>query len=473
LPQKPARDAVTGIVIGSDTPRTGEFACSDPRLNQLQSNIQWGQRGNYISIPTDCPQRDERLGWMGDAEVFARTACFNAGVASFLTKWLRDVRDAQTKEGAFTDYSPDVARDHAGAPAWADAGVIVPWQVYRCYGDTRLLADQYEAAKRFVAYVRDGNPDLLWRKRSGANYGDWLNIQADAPRDVLATAYFASSVRLVSKMAAVLGKGEESAAYEQLFRQIREAFLREFVAEDGRIKGDTQTVYLLALRFDLLPEDKRPLAAQYLVEDIEKRGTHLSTGFLGVSHLNPVLTDIGRVDLAYRLLLNDTFPSWGYSIRHGATTIWERWDGWTAEKGFQDPGMNSFNHYSLGSVGEWMYAVVAGIDLDPEVPGYKKFVLRPRPGGGLTHARGELLSLYGSILSDWTIQDGMLHWTIDVPPNTTATVYVPTGDASSVTESGRPAAQAEGLKPLPGEGGAAVFEAGSGRYQLVARAPNP
>ena len=472
-PGRPAEDAVTGVVISTDAPLTGVFETSNEMVNQLQHNILWGQRGNYLEVPTDCPQRDERLGWMGDAEVFARTACFNAGVASFLTKWLRDVRDAQTKEGAFTDYSPDIARDHVGAPAWADAGVIVPWQVYRCYGDTRVLADQYQAAKRFVAWVRDGNPDLLWRQRSGNNYGDWLNIQADAPRDLLATAYFANSVRLVSKMAAVLGRADEAAAYEQLFRQVREAFVHEFVAEDGRIKGHTQTVYLLALRFDLLPEEKRPLAARYLVEDLEKRGTHLSTGFLGVSHLNPVLTDIGRVDLAYKLLLDDTFPSWGYSIRHGATTIWERWDGWTAEKGFQDPGMNSFNHYSLGSVGEWMYAVVAGIDLDPEVPGYKRFVLRPRPGGGLTHARGELSSLYGPILSEWTIREGLLHWTIEVPPNTTATVYVPTSDAASVTESGRPAAQADGLTPLRGEAGAVVFEAGSGRYQLVARAPKP
>ncbi len=243
------------------------------------------------------------------------------------------------------------------------------------------------------------------------------------------------------------------------------------MAPDGRIKGDTQTVYVLALHFDLLPEGERALAADHLVEDIEKRDTHLSTGFLGASHLNPVLTEIGRTDLAYRLLQNDTFPSWGYSIKHGATTIWERWDGWTPEKGFQDPGMNSFNHYSFGSVGEWMYAVVGGIDLDPQVPGYERFVLRPRPGGGLTHAKAELQSAYGTIGSDWTIEGGRLHWTIDVPPNTSATVYVPTSDPASVVESGRPAAQAEGLKPLRSEPEAAVFEAGSGRYEITARAP--
>ncbi len=472
-PGRPALDAVTGVVVASDNPATGSFETSNPLVNQLQHNIVWGQRGNYLEIPTDCPQRDERLGWMGDAEVFARTACFNADVASFLTKWLRDVRDAQSPTGAFPDYAPDLNETPVGAPAWADAGVIVPWQLYRCYGDSRVLAEQYEAAKRFVSFVKDGNPSLIWRERSGANYGDWLNIGADAPRDVLATAYFANSVRLLSLMAAVLGKAEEATAYGSLFQQIRSAFDREFVGEDGRIKGDTQTIYLLALRFDLLPEALRPLAVDHLVKDIEKRDFHLSTGFLGVSQLNPVLTDVGRLDLAYRLLLNDSFPSWGYSIRQGATTIWERWDGWTEEKGFQDPAMNSFNHYSLGSVGEWLYAVVAGIDLDPELPGYKRISLRPRPGGGLTHAKGELLSPFGRITSDWTIDGDIFRWRVEVPPNTTAIVSVPTSDPASVRESGRPAASAEGLRWLRNEAGAAVFESGSGRYELSAAAPIP
>jgi alpha-L-rhamnosidase len=473
FPGTPGKDALTGVVISSDTPVTGSFSTSNPLVNQLQRNIVWGQRGNYLDVPTDCPQRDERLGWMGDAQVFARTACFNAQVAPFLTKWLRDVRDAQSPAGSFPDYAPDVNPNPVGAPAWADAGLIVPWQVYRCYGDTRVLEEHYEAARRFVAFVREGNPTLVWRQRSGNNYGDWLNIEADAPRQVLATAYFAHSARLLSQMAAVLGKTDEAQAHEALFHAIREAFNREFVKPDGRIEGDTQTVYLLALRFSLLPEDKRPLAARRLVEDIALRGTHLSTGFLGVSQINPVLTDIGRLDLAYALLLNETFPSWGYSIRHGATTIWERWDGWTAEKGFQDPGMNSFNHYSLGSVGEWMYAVVAGIDLDPERPGYKRFLLRPRPGGGLTHAKAELRSLYGPIRSEWSIEGERIRYSIEVPPNTSATVHVPTGDPASVVESGRPASQSAGLRPLASVPGAAAFEAGAGRYVFDAAAPLP
>jgi alpha-L-rhamnosidase len=464
-PGIPRPDAVTGVVISSALVETGVFQTSSELVNQLQSNIVWGQRGNYLEVPTDCPQRDERLGWMGDAQVFARAACFDFDVASFLTRWLQDVRDAQSPEGGFPNYAPVPGKKEGGSPAWGDAGVIVPWTLYRCYGDKRVLKQQYEAMKRWIAYVREANPDLLWVKRSDENFGDWLNVDADAPRDVLATAYFARSTRLVAKTARVLGREQEARDFRRLFAEIRDAFDRAYVKPDGRIEGDTQTIYLLALAFDLLPEEMRPLAAERLVRDIvEKRHGHLSTGFLGVSLLNPVLTRIGRTDLAYRLLLNDTYPSWGYSIRQGATTIWERWDGWTEEKGFQDPGMNSFNHYALGSVGQWMYAVVAGIDLDPEEPGYQRIILQPRPGGGLTHAEGTLRSLYGRIRSAWRIDKGRLRWEVEVPPNTTAEIHVPTSDPESVTESGRAATEAEGLTPI----GAAVFEAGSGRYSFEA-----
>jgi alpha-L-rhamnosidase len=460
-PGIPRPDAVTGVVLSSALDATGVLQTSDDLVNQLQHNIVWGQRGNYLEVPTDCPQRDERLGWMGDAQVFARTACFNFDVASFLTKWLQDVRDAQSPDGGFPNFAPVPGKKEGGSPAWGDAGVMVPWTLYRCYGDKRVLEQQYDAMKRWIAYVRDANPDLLWVKRSDANFGDWLNVGADAPRDVLATAYFARSTRLVAKTARVLRREEEAREFERLFGRIRDAFDRAYLKPDGRIEGDTQTIYLLALAFDLLPEERRPRAAECLVEDIvEKRHGHLSTGFLGVSLLNPVLTRIGRTDLAYRLLLEDTYPSWGYSIRQGATTIWERWDGWTEDKGFQDPGMNSFNHYSLGSVGQWLYAVVAGIDLDPEEPGYQRIILQPRPGGGLTHAEGALRTLYGRIRSAWRIESGRLRWDVEVPPNTTAEIHVPTCDPESVTEGGRPAAEAEGLTPI----GPAVFEAGSGRY---------
>jgi alpha-L-rhamnosidase len=472
-PGRPGPDAITGIVVSSVHRPGGTFECSNPMVNQLQHNIVWGQKGNYLEVPTDCPQRDERLGWMGDAQIFARTACYNQDVAAFLTKWTQDVVDAQSPEGGFADVSPRIAGLGNAAPAWGDAGVIVPWTVYLFYDDTRLLAERYDAMAKWIEYIHSANPDLLWVHRSGNNYGDWLNIRADMPREILATAYFAYSTRLLAKIARVLGKNDEAQKYEDLFQQIKAAFNAAFVQPDGRIvnregRGDTQTCYVLALRFDLLPEDRRPLAAQRLVTDIlEKRSGHLSTGFVGVGYLTPTLTDTDHADVAYRLLLNDTFPSWGYSIKHGATTIWERWDGWTAEKGFQDPGMNSFNHYSLGSVGEWMFSAVAGIGLDPAQPGFRHIILHPRPGGGLTYARADYDSLHGRIVSDWKREGGKFHYGITVPANTTATVYVPAKNEGAVTESGKPASQAEGVRYLRREEGCAVFEVGSGNYAFA------
>ena len=344
-PGQPTKDAITGVVLNSATPLVGSFQCSSPMVNQLYSNIVWTQRANFISIPTDCPQRDERLGWTGDAQVFIRAATYNAETAAFYTKWLVDLEDAQTKEGAFTDVAPIVLGLGSGTAAWADAGTICPWTAYWVYNDPRLLARHYGAMVRWVEYCRQHSKDLI---RPAQGYGDWLSIQAETPKDLLATAYFAYSTALTAKAARVLGKEDDAKKYEALFEEIKAAFNRTFVTGDGHVQGDTQTGYALALWFHLLPEEKREAAERYLVEDIQKRNTHLSTGFNGTAYLMPTLAAIGQHNIAYRLLLNDTFPSWGYSIKHGATSIWERWDGWTAEKGFQDPGMNSFAHYSFG-----------------------------------------------------------------------------------------------------------------------------
>ena len=465
LPGKPTADTVTGIVIGSDTPRVGELACSDPRINQLASNIQWGQRGNYLSVPTDCPQRDERMGWMGDAQVFIRTATDNADVAAFFTKWLVDVDDARSPDGAFSDVSPTPSY-WGGVPAWADAGVICPWTIYQVYGDRRILERHLPAMTRWVEWCRAHSTGLIRDRDRGSDYGDWLAIGADTPKDLIGTAYFAYSTNLVAKSYAAVGNRTEAAKYEKLFQDIRAAFNRRYVAADGRIQGNTQCVYAMALRFDLLPESLRPKAAQYLVDDIKAKGWHLSTGFVGVSYLLPVLTQAGKADTAYRLLMQDTFPSWLFSVKHGATTIWERWDGWTPEHGFQDPGMNSFNHYSLGSCGQWLYDTVAGIGLDPEQPGFRHIVIHPRVGGGLTWAKGSLRTIHGLIATSWTMQDGKFALDVTIPANTTATVWVPAKDAAAVTESRKPAAQAEGVKLLRSEDGCAVFDVGSGRYQF-------
>lgn len=465
-------DALTGVVIHTDCPWSMKFECSNALVNQLQSNIRWGQRGNWLEVPTDCPQRDERLGWMGDIQVFGRTAMFNMNTASFLTKWITDVRDAQTEEGAYADVCPRVPAllPADAAPAWGDAGIIVPWTFYRTYGDTGLLKEHYDSMKAWVAHVQRHNPDGIWRNRRGNNYGEWLSIKADTPKDVLSTAFFFYSTSLLARIAGVMKRVDDEAYYTELADRIRVAFQRTYVKPDGRIVGETQACYVIALQFGLVPDALRPSAAQHLVDDIRSRDWHLSTGFIGVSYLLPVLTEAGHADVAYKLLLKETFPSWGYSIRNGATTIWERWDGWTHDKGFQDTGMNSFNHYCFGSVGEWMYRYVAGIDWEDSAAGTKRLILKPVIGGGLTHASGAFESIHGEVVSAWKVDAGRLKWNVKVPPNTTAKAYVPTSSASSVREGGRELSSVEGVRQVESDGSVVVLELESGSYTFEANA---
>lgn len=452
---------ITGCVVHSVTPEAGAFQCSSSLVNQLQKNITWGQRGNFLSIPTDCPQRNERMGWTGDAQIFVRTACWNMDVAGFFTKWMADVGDAQFESGAFTDVAPQVKGMGGGNAAWGDAGVIVPWTIYKVYGDTRIIETHYHAMTRWIDYLKKNSTGLL---RPEHGYGDWLSIDADTPKDVLGTAYFAYSTKLLSEMARVIGREEDAAEYERLFQDIKSAFINAYITPDGRIKGDTQTCYVLALHMDLVPEDMREICAKHLVENIKERNWHLSTGFLGVGYLLPVLTEAGYTDVAYRLLTNDTFPSWGYSIKHGATTIWERWDGWTEDKGFQDPGMNSFNHYSLGSVGQWLYAYAAGIN--PTAPAYKRITIHPRPGGGFTYAEARYQSVHGLVSSRWQIEENVFRLKVTIPINTKATVYLPTDELEKVTESGKGIGKAEGVSFIGIEDGCSVFAVGSGEYEF-------
>ena len=465
-PGQPPLDAITGVVVHSNTPPVGSFECSNPMVNQLYKNIVWGQRSNFIEVPTDCPQRDERLGWTGDAQIFIRTATYNMDVAAFFTKWLVDLEDAQSKEGAFPDVAPRKVAMGDGVPAWGDAGVICPWTIYQVYGDRRVIEKHYESMKKWIAYLQKNSKDLL---RPAYGYGDWVSIGSDTPKDVIATAYFAYSTRLLSEMAAAIGKTEDAKKYQELFEQIKQAFNKAYVSDDARIKGDTQTCYCMGLYFDLLPNEKRQRATGYLVEDVRKHDWHLTTGFVGLSYLLPALTETGNLDVAYRLLNQDTFPSWGYSIKNGATTIWERWDGWTEQKGFQDPGMNSFNHYAFGSVGRWLFGTVAGIDTDDA--GYKRIRIEPKPGGGITYARASYRSIYGKIVSDWKIKNGEFTLNVTIPANTTATVYVPAKDAESVTEGDLPAAKAEGVQLVRMDNGKAVFAVGSGQYRFASKLP--
>jgi alpha-L-rhamnosidase len=470
-PGEPPLGAITGRVIHSATPPSGSFECSSQMVNDLQENIVWGQRGNFLSVPTDCPQRDERLGWMGDAQVFIRTACFNMDVAAFFRKWMADVEDAQSPEGAFPDVAPLLRGSGLldlrwGAPAWGDAGVIVPWTIYRTYDDRRIVERHYKAMVRWMEYLHEANPDLIRNNRMGNNYGDWLSPRGDhTPKHLLATAYWAYDAKLMAEMAEATGRNEDARGYRDLNERIKAAFQEAYVSPDGRIEGDTQTCYLLALHMELLPEELRSSAAKHLVRTIEREDWHLSTGFVGVGYLCPVLTEAGYTDIAYRLLGNETYPSWGYTIKNGATTIWERWDGWTEEDGFQSPNMNSFNHYSLGSVGEWLYRYVAGIDLG--TPGYGHIVVRPRPGGGLTHARAEYDSVRGKISSSWKLEDGQVVLELTIPPNTTAAVHVPSTDG--VSEGGRPVDEAEGVEFVRAGDGETVLSVGSGRYEFAGK----
>lgn len=463
-PYQPDFDAITGIVLHSDTPPIGTFECSHEMVNKLQSNILWGQKGNFLEVPTDCPQRNERLGWLGDAQVFVRTACFNMDVAAFFTKWMIDVEDAQDEDGQFPDVAPKVTQGK-GVAAWADAGIICPWTVYLCYGDERILERHYDAMAKWIAFMKDESRDLI---RPDRGFGDWLAIDAPnpgaapTPKELIGTAYFAHCCSIVAKMARILDRDPKE--LDDLGREVRAAFNREFVTSGGRVLGHTQTSYLLALTFDLLPEALRSTAVEHLVNDIEKRGWHLSTGFVGTPLLASTLTRFGRTDVAYKLLLQDTYPSWFYPILNGATTMWERWNSYTKEHGFGDVRMNSFNHYAYGSIGEWLYATVAGIDLDPERPGYKHIIIRPEPGGELTWAKGELRSVYGSISSAWRIEGRTLHLDVAVPANTTATVVLPIDRTDRVTCDGSELAETAGISDVCAAEGRVRCETVAGTY---------
>ncbi len=468
-PGVPGKDAVTAIELTSATPVVGSFSCSDPMLNQLYHNICQTQRSNFIDVPTDCPQRDERLGWTGDAQVYVAAACYNTDVQAFFTKWLVDLADAQRADGQFPKVAPLVAAQEDGGPGWADAGVICPWTIYQMYGDRQLLATHYEGMRRFIAFCTNRSTAKLLPPARFHCFGDWLNINDDTPNDVIYTSYFAYSAYLTARAAEALGRSEDAAQYDALFEQIKGAFNKAYVAEDGKIKGDSQTAYVLALAHDVLDGQRKQQAAEHLIRKIRDNNWHLSTGFLGTKDLMHVLGKIGRYDVAYRLLHNDTFPSWGFSIKHGATSIWERWNGWTPDQGFADPGMNSFAHYAYGAVGQWMFENIGGIQTDG--PAFKHIVLHPRPGGKLTWANVRYESIRGPIASHWKKADGVFEWEIEIPANTTATVVVPTGRIESVRESGRPLSQAEGVVVAGTEPDAVILHVGSGSYRFQSVLP--
>ncbi|MCJ8209233.1 glycoside hydrolase family 78 protein [Mucilaginibacter sp. RS28] len=425
----------TAVALYSDMSPSGTFACSNPLLNQLQHNITWGQRGNFLDVPTDCPQRDERLGWTGDAQVFFNTAAYNFNVKKFFSKWLKDVAADQRADGAVAHVVPNVLGDYEyGSTGWGDVATIIPWEMYEVYGDQQVLKDQYESMKRWVGYMQT-HTDSVGLYRYGGHYGDWLSYRSgnddgsDAITDKyeIAQCFYAYSTQLLLNAANVLGKQDDVAKYVQLLKRIKDAYNQEYVTRSGRLVSNTQTAYVLALMFDMLPEgEARTKAAAYLADNINRYRNHLTTGFLGTPYLCHVLSRFGYSDLAYTLLLQETYPSWLYPVKMGATTIWERWDGIKPDGSFQTTIMNSFNHYAYGAIGDWMYKNIAGIQAAE--PGYKKIIIKPVIGGKLNWAEGSYNCVYGKISSRWEIKGDQLVMDVTIPSGTTADIYVP--DAS-------------------------------------------
>ncbi|HMK16760.1 MAG TPA: family 78 glycoside hydrolase catalytic domain [Chitinophagaceae bacterium] len=464
----------TAVALYSDMKPTGTFVSSNPLINQLQHNIQWGQRGNFLDVPTDCPQRDERLGWTGDAQAFSRTASFNFGVNNFFAKWLRDVEADQLPSGGVPFVVPNVLGPGAiAATGWADVATIIPWNMYLAYGDKKILENQYNSMAAWVGYMEKASKNYLWN--TGFHFGDWLfyrpfddNDGRSAVTDkyMIAQCFFANSVQIMINTAKVLGKNEDANKYTSLLKNVKDAFLKEYVTGNGRLVSGTQTAYVLALNFDMLPENLREQTVNKLVENIKSYSNHLTTGFLGTPYLCHVLNRFGKTDVAYTLLMQETYPSWLYPVKMGATTIWERWGGIHPDSTFEPASMNSFNHYAYGAIGDWMYRVVAGLDTYDDAPGYKHIKIQPHIGGGLTNASASLQTYYGKASSGWKIEGNKIIMDVEIPANTTATVFVPASNKEAITENGNAVSSSKELQVTGTENGYVVLKVNSGKYHF-------
>jgi alpha-L-rhamnosidase len=503
------QSAIEGAVFGavalySDMESTGNFRSSNLLLNQLQHNIQWGQKGNFLDIPTDCPQRDERLGWTGDAQVFFRTAAYNMQVNNFFRKWMKDVAAEQLPNGSVTYVVPNLFGPEAsGSTGWADVATIIPWNMYLVYGDKRIIEDQYPSMQAWVNYMQQNSKDDLWN--TGSHFGDWLSYWTANTNDdrvaltdkyLIAQCFYAYSTQLMINAASILKRGSDIEKYTALLKRIKTAFLREYVTANGRLTSSAQTGYILALNFDMLPDTLRPVAARRLVENIKEYNYHLTTGFLGTPYLCHVLTRFGYQDVAFTLLMQDTYPSWLYPVKMGATTIWERWDGQKPDSSFQSVGMNSFNHYAYGAIGDWMYRVVAGIDTDSSVNGvgYRKIIIKPYPDAEVIKTSGNAMpgtepqkgapalpvnksldavsasleTNYGRINSSWKTGNGRFTLDVEIPVNTNADIYLPTAVSEIITEGGKPlVAGGNGIQKIERHTNYTVVTTGSGKYSFI------
>jgi alpha-L-rhamnosidase len=473
FPRRPEKEMLTGIVFHTSAQIVGSFSCSSELVNRLAQNIQWSLRGNLMGVPTDCPSRDERCGYTGDSEFIMPTAVYNMNLAAFLNKWLVDLcEDSQYADGGFADRAPNyplgVGPDFKAVEdenvGWGDGGIISPYVMFKTYGDLRVLRDHYPAMQRYAQMLIDTSHGYT-RGPDHVNTGDWLNLGGNASDAVLGTVYYAYIFMLMTEIAQALGTKEDAIAYGDRAKKISQAFLDEFVDENGKIKDSSQTGYALVFAMGLVPPNLQEKMSLQFSESIAAFNYHLATGLMGTSHLLTGLHAAKRDDLASQLLLTETFPSWLFEVNQGATTIWERWDGWTPNKGFQWSGMNSFNHYALGSCGEYLYSVVGGICAG--MPGYKHIIIRPMCLNGFEWATVEYKSIQGLIRCGWKRTTAHLSVTVTIPPNTTATIYLPVSDEHSLLESGKPITHAQGLKLKSAKRGIAVLGADSGTYDFV------
>jgi alpha-L-rhamnosidase len=438
-------DDVYSKVLYNDMELTGKFVCSHPKVNQLQSNIQWGQRGNYLEVPTDCPQRDERVGWTGDAQVFIPTGAFNMNVNAFFAKWCQSLLDNQTPEGAFPHVSPS---NWAGvSPAWCDAGVICPWEIYLAYNDVKILKNCYSGMYKWVEFVKKTSKNLI---RPEVGFGDWLQPSTtfgkdsskwcgNTPKSLIGTAYFFKCATIMQKVATILGKTDDAKYFKNLAEDVRKAYIKEFVKADGVVATNSQTGYLLTLAFDILPEADRQKTFDKFVKKFADDNYYLDTGFVGTPLLAPVLTKFGRMDLACRLVLNEDYPSWIYSINQGATTMWERWNSYSHKDGFGEAKMNSFNHYAYGAIGEWLYRDLGGLWHTEDAVGYKKIAFTPKSQNKFTFATVYKETPYGTAQSSWKIEGNKMLWDLIIPANSSGQITLPTNSPTNATINGKPA----------------------------------
>lgn len=476
LKTEPNLNDFTAVAMYSSMKPTGDFTCSDSLLNQLQHNIQWGQKGNFLDVPTDCPQRDERLGWTGDAQAFSRTATFNMQVHNFFSKWMKDVAADQEKDGRVPFVIPDVLGAGSGGSAgWSDVATIIPWNVYLAYGDKKILEDQYASMKLWVSFMQANSKNYLWN--TGFHFGDWLfyrpfddNDGRSAVTDkyLIAQCFYAYSTQLLINAANVLGKEDDAKTYTELLHNIKQAFIKEYTTESGRLVSGTQTAYVLALNFDMLPDSLRAQAAARLAENVASYDNHLTTGFLGTPYLCHVLSRFGYDSVSYKLLLQQSYPSWLYPVKMGATTIWERWDGEKPDSTFQTPGMNSFNHYAYGAIGDWMYRVMCGLDTDDKTTGYKKIIIKPHPGGNLSYASASLDTYYGRVKSAWKRDSTAFHLSVEIPANTTATIYLPATKNAKVDMNGKPVVE-DNTASSATSNNYRMINVGSGTYDFTVK----